>query len=141
MKLKTILKIKIGCTLCFWSLPLLFFNSKVARLLGFPDPQPRIWIHLLGAAYLALLVCYEIGRREHERGKDVRYVIAVGVVSNGLASLILWSFGLAQAWLEWGTAAKIYMWASALLTLLITLGLLASRKQAVALESEGRILD
>lgn len=133
MKLKTVLKIKVVCTLCFWSLPLLFFTSSAARLLDFPDPQPRIWVHLLGAAYLALATCYELARREHQRGRDVGYVVVVGVISNGLASLILWGFGLAQAWSDWGAPARTYMWASALMTLLITIGLLSTRRQAGAL--------
>jgi hypothetical protein len=130
MKLTTVLKIKIGCTICFWSLPMLFFSSRVAGCLGFPVPQPRIWVHLLGAAYFALLVCYVLAYRGHQRGEDVGHVIAVGVMSNGLASLILWGFGLAGAWAVWGAAAKTYMWASALMTLLITIGLVATRRQA-----------
>lgn len=132
MKLSTVLKVKIACTFCLWSLPTLFYTSSVGRLLSFPEPQPRVWIHLLGAAFFALGVNYELARREHEKGRDVRHIIVVGVTSNGLASLILWVFGLAGAWSAWGPKAKSYMWASALLTLLITLGLLATRRQAYA---------
>ena len=46
--------------------------------------------------------------------------ILVGIVSNGLACLILVHYGFQGAWREWGEVAWYCMWCSAALTGLIT---------------------
>jgi len=119
--LKLILTIKVVFTAVFWSLPLLFFPKRAAKLLGMPVPQPILFAHLLGAAFLALLVGYILGLLDLSHGRGVSNTVWVGVVSNGLAFLILLIF--AEQWNRWGTRAVIYMWGSTAMTLLITLGL------------------
>jgi hypothetical protein len=120
--LKIILTIKIIFTAVFWSLPLLFFPKHAARLLRIPVPQPILFAHLLGAAFLALLAGYIMGLLDLDRGKDVSNTVWVGIVSNGLAFLILLIF--AGQWSKWDTRAAVYMWGSTAMTLLITLGLI-----------------
>jgi riboflavin transporter FmnP len=119
--LKIILTIKVIFTI-FWALPLLFFPKHAARLLGIPVPQPILFAHLLGAAFLALLAGYILGLLELKHGKDISNTVWVGIISNGLAFLILLIF--AGQWKRWGTGAEIYMWSSTTMTLLITLGLI-----------------
>jgi len=120
--LKIILTIKVFFTAIFWALPLLFFPKHAATLLGIPVPQPILFAHLLGAAFLALLAAYILGLLELKHGKDVSHTVWVGIISNGLAFLILLIF--AGQWKRWGTRAEIYMWSSTTMTLLITLGLI-----------------
>lgn len=132
MKLATVLKVKIFCTIFFWAAPLLFYSALISEPLGFPAPRPRVWVHLLGASFTALLVGYLLGLREHRRGRDASGTVMVGIISNGLASVILWVFGLGGAWAEWGRGAQIFMWGSAVMTLLITLGLIITRPQSAA---------
>jgi hypothetical protein len=120
--LRIILTIKVVFTAIFWALPLLFFPKHAARLLGIPAPQPILFAHLLGAAFLALLAGYILGLLDLNQGKDVSNTVWVGIISNGSAFLILLMF--ARQWRRWGTRAEIYMWSSTAMTLSITLGLI-----------------
>jgi hypothetical protein len=124
--LAIVLKVKILFTLILWSLPLLAFPASWFVRLGMPEPRPILFLRLLGAAYLALVVGYISGLRRFGRGDDVRNIVWVGITSNGLASLILLLSGIAGAWKEWGILARSYMWFSALVTTLITLGLVVA---------------
>lgn len=47
-----------------------------------------------------------------------------GIVSNGLACLILIIFGILGKWQDWGILARAFMWGSAIATGLITTGLI-----------------
>jgi hypothetical protein len=85
-----------------------------------------LFLRLLGAAFLALVVGYTSALGRLGRGDDVRDLVWVGITSNGLASLILLLSGISGAWKVWGILARIYMWASALATALITLGLVVA---------------
>jgi hypothetical protein len=124
--LAIVLWIKVLITLTFWSLPLLTFRASWFVRLGMPEPRPMLFLRLLGAAYLALVVGYISSISRLARGDDVRDIVWVGVTSNGSASLILLLFGIAGAWKEWGTLARIYMWVSVLATASITFGLVAT---------------
>jgi hypothetical protein len=120
--LKVILTIKIIFTALLWAFPLLLIPKHAARLLRIPVPQPILFAHLLGAAFLALLAGYILGLLELNQGKDVSHTVWVGIISNGAAFLILLIF--AGQWKRWGTRAEIYMSISTMMTLLITLGLI-----------------
>lgn len=124
--LVTVLKIKVGLTLIFWFLPLMFLPDTCFVSMGMPRPEPMVFLRLLGAAFLALVVGYVSGILRLRRGEDVRNIVWVGITSNGLSSLILVLFGIAGAWEDWGPFARGYMWGSALLTALITLGLVVA---------------
>lgn len=126
--LKIVLVIKIAITLIFWALPFLlpdpFLDYLTVRLLGISPLQPKVFIHLLGAAFLALTVGYIFAFRRVDRGKDVKHILWVGIVSNGLASGILFIYGFNQAYQSWSTLGQIIMWSSAIITGSIALGLL-----------------
>src|SRR5215218_5707656 len=124
--LATVLKVKVLVTLIFWSLPLLAFPASWFVRVGMPEPKPMLFLRLLGATFLALVVGYISALRRLGRGDDVRDIVWVGITSNGLASVILLLSGIAGTWKEWGILARIYMWASALATALITLGLVVA---------------
>lgn len=124
--LAIVLWIKVLITLTLWSLPLLIFRASWFVRLGMPEPRPMLFLRLLGAAYLALVVGYISGIGRLGQGDNVRDIVWVGVTSNGSASLILLLFGIAGAWKEWGTLARIYMWVSVLATASITFGLVAT---------------
>jgi len=120
--LKIVLTIKIIFTAILWALPLLLFPKCAARFLRIPIPQPILFAHLLGAAFLALLAGYILGLLELIHGNDVSNTVWVGIISNGLAFLLLLIF--AGQWKRWGTRAEIYMWISTTMTLLLSLGLI-----------------
>jgi hypothetical protein len=120
--LKIVLTVKIIFTALVWALPLLFIPKHAARCLGIPVPQPILFTHLLGAAFLALLAGYILGLLDLNQGKDVSNTVWVGIISNGVAFLLLLIF--AGQWRRWRTKAEIYMWSSTIMTLLITLGLI-----------------
>lgn len=133
--LATVLRIKIAVTVLFWCAPLLLAPPEVFRALGFPAPGPWIFVQLLGASYLALLVGYVRALRAVSAGRPARDAVAVGIVSNGAASLLLLGHGLAGAYAGWGPLARAFMWGSSAAAGLIALGLLAAKAEA---ESQGR---
>lgn len=123
--LKLVLIFKILLTFAFWSLPLLVLPAEWLMAIGFPDPGDSIaFVRLLGAAYLSLDVGYVLGYRDLGEEKDIGNVITVGIVSNGLACIILIIFGISGKWQDWGILARAFMWGSAIATGLITAGLI-----------------
>lgn len=122
--LLTVLYIKIAFTALVWATPALFAPRKLILALGYPDPTPLIFLRLLGGAYLALLVNYIQGAQSLQAGIYPAATVLVGILSNGIAFLIL-AFGAVRGtWLHWGWAARLIMWISLAMTFLITVGLL-----------------
>jgi len=115
---------KITITGLFWCVPLLVFPSTWFVALGMPAPEPLMFARLLGAAYLALLVGYYMGLKGLVAGESPMPVMNMGIVSNGLACLLLAYFGATGSWSSWGTGAQGFMWLSALGALGITFSLL-----------------
>jgi hypothetical protein len=122
--LTRVLIFKIAFTALFWCIPLLFFPPALFVNLGMEEPRPLVFVRLLGAAYLALLVGYSFGLAETRKGRMPTGVVWTGAVSNGLASAILFYHGLVTGWVPWARLAPAFMWISAVVTLLITVGLL-----------------
>jgi hypothetical protein len=118
---------KIASTALLWCIPLLMFPRSWFVALGMPAPRPMAFLRLLGAAYLALLVSYSFGLADLQRDQAPTGVVWTGITSNGLASLILFFYGITGTWSAWGPISQIYMWASALATLGITVLLLRYR--------------
>lgn len=127
MTLEAVLWIKIAVTAVLWAGPLLFAPARLFRALGFPAPEPMVFVRLLGAAFTALLVGYVLGLRALKAGGDPSDAVLVGIVSNGLACGVLVAYGLAGAYARWGRAARAYVWISALATGLVTVGLILTR--------------
>lgn len=119
-----VLWFKIFVTITLWAIPSLVLPESFIVSLGIPVNESIIYVRLLGAAYLALLVGYVAGVKRVKTGKDVEHIIWAGIVSNGLASLLLFLYGVLGSYTEWLPLGQLYMWLSAVLTLIITVGLL-----------------
>jgi len=117
--LKATLILKILLTIG-WSASLLFLSRTQFEKLGVPEPKPVLFTRLLGAAFLALLVGYALGLRDLCRGEMPVNTMLVGIVSNGLACVILVYFGFQGTWGKWGALRGYCMWGSTILTGLIT---------------------
>ncbi|MCB1327612.1 MAG: hypothetical protein H7A21_05630 [Spirochaetales bacterium] len=122
--LRYVLLLKITLTFLLWALPLLFVPAWLADRLQLPFAQPEIFGRLLGAAYLALNLGYMLGYAEFSRGLVPTNAILVGILSNGLAALLLLAFGAAGAYDGMHAPGQLLMWVSAAATTLITIGLL-----------------
>lgn len=85
---------KIAITLVFWCLPLLLFPGGWFVQVGFPAPEPLLFVRLLGAAYAALVAGYIDGLKGIAAGKDPTPTLRMGVCSNGLAFVILLGTGI-----------------------------------------------
>lgn len=117
--LKATLILKILLTIA-WSASLLLLSKTQFEKLGVPEPKPVLFTRLLGAAFLALLLGYALGLRDLYRGEMPVTTVLVGIVSNGLACVILVYFGFQGMWSKWGKVARYCMWCSAIFTGLIT---------------------
>jgi hypothetical protein len=103
------------------AVPLLFFPAAAARRLGIPEPKPILWVHLYGAAFVALLVGYGLGLKRTLRGQDVTDTVWVGMVSNGLACGLLLVFR--REWETWGgSTAQVCLWGATAATFSIMAG-------------------
>ncbi|HEX8567879.1 MAG TPA: hypothetical protein VF648_19725 [Pyrinomonadaceae bacterium] len=113
-------------TLTFlWFIPLLLFPREWLIGLGMSASSVYEFVRLLGAAFLALLMGYVLGLRDLNKQIYPVNTILVGIASNGLASLILFYFGITKGFNGWTGFGKWWMWASAFLTLLVTALLIA----------------
>ena len=122
MVLRWVLWFKIVFTVAGLILPLLLLSPDRLASLGFLEPPPRLFTRLLGAAFIALLVGYLLGLRGLSRGRDVRNVVWVGIVSNGLGCLVL-LIHLVGASSTLRQPALGLLWGAAAITGAITLGL------------------
>ena len=116
--LARVLFAKIVLTVAAWCIPLLAFPSTLFESLGFPVPEPQLFLRLLGVAYL----------------------VWVGIVSNGGAFVVLGIAAILGTWSAWGFFAQVSMWISLLGTGGITAGLIAFGpcRRAVGSHSAGR---
>jgi hypothetical protein len=123
--LSKVLAIKIIVTITIWGIPLLFFPSSLLNRLGFPVPEPQLFLRLLGMAYWALVVGYSFGLRAALQGIYPDGIVWVSIVSNGGAFLLLLIGAFLGVWQSWGGIAQAIMWSSVLITCGITVGLVA----------------
>ena len=132
MRLKKLLiitlRIKIIVTLFLWALPLLLVTEGLAQTLGLEVSTPLFFTRLLGAAYLALVVAYYSGLKQVLNGDSASWVVVMGLVSNGIATIILMVHCIEPAFSSYPLNMKIFLIASASATALITLGLALSGK-------------
>lgn len=118
-----VLQFKIIATLAAWCIPLLLFPNEWILAAGFPSSVTGMIPQLLGWAYLSLLVGYSYGLKAALSGKTDQATIAMGVVSNLGAGIILLSYGFQGAWNGWGRYAQFHMWMSACSAVAISAGL------------------
>jgi hypothetical protein len=113
-RLRQVLAIKIVVTLAVWALPALLLPPPWFATLGIPEPplEQLVFLRLLGAAYLALVVGYALAWRAPARHPGA---VVVGIVSNGLAALVILSVGASGGFDTWTMLGNLYIWTSALL--------------------------
>ncbi len=121
--LSRVLFAKIFLTVALWCIPLLFFPASLLASLGFPVPEPQLFLRLLGMAYGALVVGYAFALRATLRGEYPAAAVWMGIVSNGGAFVLLQSAAILHVWASWGAFARVFMWASLAATGAIALGL------------------
>lgn len=122
--LSRILFIKIALTALVWCIPLLFPPGTLLQWLGFPVPEPQLFLRLLGMAYVALVVGYGFGLRDALRNQYPQAVVWLGIISNGGAFVLLIAAAISSVWADWGSIAQWIMWGSLIGTAAITLGLI-----------------
>jgi len=112
--LRQVLGLKIVVTLAAWALPALLLPPPWFPYFGIPEPpiEQLVFVRLLGASYLALVVGYALAWRTPARHPGA---ILVGIVSNGLAALVILQVGASGGFAAWSTLGAIYIWGSALL--------------------------
>ena len=132
--MKLILLIKIFITTILWAAPLLFGTPALFALLGIPFPEPVIFLRLLGMAYFTLIFVYYNGYkllklRKNKAASEI--AISAGIVSNGLAFIVLFIAGTSGKWNGWGILGQIYMWLSTVLTFFFAVGLQIAFKKNI----------
>ena len=125
--LERVLQAKIVITVCVWALPLLLLPANLYVSLGFPSPEPAVFLRLLGTAYAALVVGYAHGLMRARRREYPVEAVSVGIVSNGGAAVVLGLAALSGSWSAWGVLARLYMWFSLFAVTAIALGLIVAR--------------
>ena len=108
-ELRRLLINKIGVTAMGLCIPLILFPRSF-----FADfdvsADGMLFVRLLGVAYAALCVGYYGGIQLLEDQQAVRYVIYMGLVSNGFAGLIFLIYGVTGRWTSYAIGMQIYLW-------------------------------
>ena len=87
--LANVVALKIIVTMGVWSFPLLVAPGFFLPQAGLELPENTILLSLLGWAYVALCVGYGYGFLQARKGVREKGILAMGVVSNGGACLIM----------------------------------------------------
>lgn len=122
--LSGVLLLKILLTLVCWAAPLLLLSGDTLVALGFPLPQPMLFVRLLGVAYLALVFGYLHGAARAWRGDYPGGIVWMGLVSNGGACGLLAGAWWRGTWAGWGEQAQWLLQVSVAATGVLTLALL-----------------
>jgi len=134
LNMKVILLIKIVVTTILWAAPLLFGTPQLFDILGIPFPEPVIFLRLLGMAYFTLIFVYYNGYKLLKIRRNAvasEVAVSAGIVSNGLAFIVLFFSGTSGSWSDWGMLGQIYMWVSTILTFLFTVSLQITFKKNI----------
>ena len=112
--LRRVLAAKIVITVLLWAAPALLMPPQWFPLFGIPEPplSHLVFVRLLGAAYVALVTGYALAWRAPARHPGA---ILVGVVSNGLAAVVILSVGASGGYATWSVLGVVYIWISAAL--------------------------
>jgi len=119
---RRVLAVKIVATLTLWAFPALLLPPEWFATLGIPEPSLAliVFVRLLGAAYLALVSGYLLAWRAPAKHPGA---ILVGIVSNGLAAMVILSVGAQGGFVSWSTLGALYIWGSGLLTATLAVAL------------------
>jgi hypothetical protein len=113
--LRRVLAVKIVATTALWAAPALLLPTRWFPVFGIPEPPGAhvVVVRLLGAAYVALIVGYALAWRAPSRHPGA---VLVGVISNGLAALVILRVGAAGGFETWPALGATYIWGSAAVT-------------------------
>jgi hypothetical protein len=120
--LRRVLAAKIVITVLVWAAPALLLPPRWFPLFGIPEPplSHLVFVRLLGAAYVALVTGYTLAWRAPARHPSA---ILVGIVSNGLAAVVILSVGASGGYETWGVLGVLYIWISAALAAALAVAL------------------
>lgn len=113
-RVRHVLAIEIVATLTLWALPALLLPPSWFPTFGIPEStiEHLLFVRLWGASLMALAVGYTLAWRTPARHP---VAILVGIVSNGLAPLVIVSAGAGGGLATWTTVGSLYVWGSAVL--------------------------
>lgn len=126
--LNLVLKIKLGVTLVLWAIPCLLLPAGAFRYFGLSlegSVVALVFVRLLGAMFVALCVGYGLALVDPSNNAGMRIV---GVVSNGLGSVVLWLLIFQGRLVDLPLRGKAYLVVSAVLTALLALALAVARR-------------
>ena len=116
--LRRVLLIKVIVTFLVWGLPALIGPPAVLELFNIEMPESPIFLRLFGAVVTAFGVAYWYAYRDPLRNAAI---VRVGVVDNGLVTLVIVILGLTtgiSSWFIWGSAVLTALFCTALLVLM-----------------------
>jgi len=104
--LRKILAVKIALSFVFWILPLLLLPAGFFPELGIPTwtPAAKVFLRLLGAAYLAIAIVETWGFFDAARRPGA---VLAGLASSAGASIVLWhDIFYGELW-NWAVLGKV----------------------------------
>ena len=118
--LEVVILTKIVVTVLFWAGPLLLAPPGIVKSFGIPGGTPTVFVRLLGSAYAALAVGYSFGLYDLRSDELPTGVIWMGIVSNGLAPVVIIIFALRGAFRTLGGFRQCLVGLSAVAASLIS---------------------
>lgn len=118
--LRRVLLVKVIVTFLVWGLPALIGPSAFLELFDIEMPEDPIFLRLFGAVVIAFGVAYWYAYRDPLRNTAI---VRVGVVDNGLVTLVIIVLGLSTGVSSW------FIWVSAVLAALFCIAFLVLMPQ------------
>jgi hypothetical protein len=121
-KIRQVFAVTIVVSLAVWILPALLLPGALFPTFGIPEPaiEQLVFVRLWGAALGGLLAGYALAWRAPTRHPGI---VLIGIVANGLTSLVIVRTGASGAFASWTTLGSMYIWGSALLAACIAVAL------------------
>jgi hypothetical protein len=122
---RKVLAVKIALSLLFWILPLLLLPAGFFPELGIPTwtPAAKVFLRLLGAAYLAIAIVEAWGFVDPNRRAPA---VLAGLASSAGASIVLWhDIFYGELW-NWAVLGKVLVSVWLVLHVVFTVALLAT---------------
>ena len=121
-----LLWIHLVVTLFGGTIPVLFLPHALLVRYRLPVAEPVLFLRLMGAAFLGLSTMYAFGLARAYRGEDATDVMVIGIVTDGMASAIIWRYALGGMLDQWPSPTRSILYAAAAGLTALSLGLLAA---------------
>ena len=114
-RLKKVLLVKVILTVILWAIPALLAPPVMLEFFGLPTADLTI-LRIFGAALIAMSVAYWFAYKDPLRNLAI---IWMGIVDNGLASLVIIILGLTTGvgWYLWFSSVIVFLFFIAFLIL------------------------